>query len=59
MNGEFGLAGGGEEHIEDWLECLSNRVLSASSASCDAVGPVSSLIQIEPNRASFTCWRTS
>jgi len=22
MSGEFGLAGGGEEHVEDWLECF-------------------------------------
>jgi len=22
MSGEFGLTAGGEEHVEDWLECF-------------------------------------
>jgi len=25
MSVEFGLAGGGEEHVEDWLECFQTE----------------------------------
>jgi len=40
MSVEFGLAGGGAEHVEDRLECF-RTVSSASSASYDAVESVS------------------
>ena len=36
MSGEFGLAGGGEEHVEDWLECF--RTVSPSPASVTVMG---------------------
>jgi len=25
VSGEFGLVGGGEEHVEDWVECVTGR----------------------------------
>jgi len=48
MSAEFGLAGIGAEHVEDWLECFRTECHRRPQQVV-----VSVLIQVEPNIALY------